>query len=177
MSNGLSQLRSRQWVGVFLCCFAYLQWITIVSSCFISVFWEIDLIHCFQLRSLPNWLLTLWFSPVIIPQCLPPRAALSSPFTQSECIFCLEVAATVQLTVSMYTDPLFKSLCLHNLGYIAAFLGSLFQLGGFCSMKGMCNYLHEEGDCSHVPASVKFLASCSQKCFTDHATRYPQTSH
>ena len=167
MSNGLCQLRNRQWVGVFLCCFASLQWITIVSSCFISVFWEVCLIHCFQLRSFPNWLLTLWFSPGIILWCLPPWAALSSPFTQSGCIISLEVAATVKCKASIYNHPLFKSLCVHNLGYIAAFLGSLFQLRASVPWKGcVITHIHEEGDCSHVPASVKFLASCSQKRFT-----------
>lgn len=55
---------------------------------------------------------------------------------------------------------------MHNLYYVAAFLGSLFQLGVSVPSKGCAiTHLHEEDDFSSVPASVKFLASCSQKHF------------
>lgn len=55
---------------------------------------------------------------------------------------------------------------MHNLCYVAAFLGSLFQLGVSVPSKGHAiTHLPEEDDCFSVPASVKFLSSCLQKHF------------
>jgi len=50
----------------------------------------------------------------------------------SVCVhFSLEVAVTVQLKASVSNHPSFQPLCMHNLGCIAALLGSLFQLEVF----------------------------------------------
>lgn len=99
-------------VGMFLCCFAYLQWIPVVTFCFISVFWEICLIRCCQLRCFLNWLLTSDFLLVYTMMSVS-MDALFSPFT-------LDAFSPLSLQ-PLCSCPLVKSLSVHIWGCKAAF--------------------------------------------------------
>lgn len=166
MSGELCQLRNRQWVGVILCCFPYLKWITIVSSCFISVFWEIDLVQCFQLRSFPSLLLhplvSSWHYAMVSASMVMSVLSFHSVwvhFVSWGCSHCTAQGIHTQLSSIQ--------ICVCSLGYTAASLGSLFQLEDSVPWRGcVVTRLHEQHECSHVPASVKLLASSSQKHFT-----------